>query len=207
MSKSRATLRLQYEVIVRDAKGKVTLRRKKVSKSFVANFTRWLRSWFTITAYTGNATSWTMTDTGNTSRTFPNTSPTAQGEYGFYMGLVNTDTFGIVVGTSATAVSPADYNLIGKIAHGTGAGQLVHGAQTIEALEIVDNTSRFRNTRVFTNNSGGLITVREIGVIFGMRDTTPAVRYILAIRDVLSPAVDVPDGNTLTVRYTISVTA
>lgn len=200
-------LRLKYEVIVRDKNGKVLSREKRSCKSLVTNFAKWLRQWFTVTVGTAFADSWTANDTGNQGRTFPDGVSDPQGAWGFFMGIINTDTYGIVIGTSNQAVDPANYNLIGKIAQGVGAGQMVHGSQTIEAIQVVGSVSSFRNTRVFTNNSGGLITVREIGFIFGLYDSGRVTRYLLGCRDVLGTPKDVPDGSTITIRYTVSMSA
>jgi len=203
----RGSIRMRYEVIVRDKNGKVSHRERRFCNSFVTNFVKWLRGWFTVALIGYPIPSYSANDTGNVGRTIPVTGTQLASNFGFFQANVNDDTHGICVGTSNQAVSPADYNLVGKIAHGTGAGQLVHGAQTYEAIEVVDNNSKWRNTRPFTNNSGSTITVKEIGIIFGMLDTGSATRYFLSCRDVLASPVDVPDGSTLTVRYTVQVTA
>jgi len=200
-------LRLQYEVIVRDKKGKVLSREKRSCKSLVTNFVRWLRIFATVVAGDIAPPTVAMNDTGNIGRTVPYGGIRAMGAWGGWLAPVNIDAYGIAVGTSNQAVEPADYNLVGKIAQGTGAGQMVYGAQSVEAVLVVGSVSSWRNTRVFTNNSGSLITVREIGFIFGIYDTGNAIRYFLGCRDVLAVSKEVPDGSTITVRYTVSVSA
>lgn len=207
MGKS-ARLKVEYEVVVRDKNGKVLSRQKRVSKSLLRAFMYWLLSKFTMTAKEGFASAWSTIDTGNTSRTFPyTTAASGEGNYGYFGALVNIEATGLRVGTGTNAVTPTDYELQSKIAHGSGGGQMVYGAQTYEAVEVVGTTSRFRITRVFTNNSGASITVREIGGALGERDSGAIERFVLYIRDVLVSPSTVPDGASLTVRYRFSVTA
>lgn len=148
-----------------------------------------------------------VTDTSGIGRAFPASGGYNQGAYGSALGPVNNSNFGIVIGSGSSAVSPTDYSLAQQITHGSGANQMVHGTQTTETVQVVGQTSSVRATRTFTNNSGAIIIVREIGWIISFYDTGAAQRYALFLRDVLPSAVAVPDGSTFTVRYTISVTA
>jgi hypothetical protein len=86
------------------------------------------------------------------------------------------------------------------IAHGTGAGQLTYQASGFNskayALKVWTATSK----RIFNNNSGGDITVKEIGLYSAYYYV-----YYLTERSVLSPAVTVPNGAQLTATYEISM--
>jgi len=206
MSKG-ARFKVEYEVVVRDKKGKVLSRQKGVSKSLLRNFMYWLLSKFTMSVGLSYSVTWTAPDVTNTSRSMPYATASMEGKYGHMGGGVNDDARGLVIGTGTTAVTPTDYNLATKIAQGSGAGQMVHGSQTYEAVEVVAMASRFRITRVFTNNSGASITVREIGAIFAEWDTGNVERFFLYLRDVLVSPSTVPDGASLTVRYRFIVTA
>lgn len=201
----KAGLKIEYEVVVKDKNGKVLSRQKGVSKSLLTAFMRWLRSKFTIAD--SYADSWSCNDTTNTARSFPRTTTGGEYTFGKFHGLVNEDTHGLRVGTSDIAVDPADYELKARILQGVGAGQMVYGAQTYEAVDVVGMASRFRISRVFTNNSGGAITVKEIGGALCQMDSGGALRYLLYLRDVLAAPSTVPDGASLTVRYRFSVTA
>lgn len=208
MAKKVIGFKVRYEIEVRDKHGKLISRERRVSKSLMSNFARWLRQWFTIMAPNVMASAWSATDTGNISRSFPMASISYQSDAGQFGGGATVDTVGIVIGTSDIAVDTNQYALQGKIAHGVAGGQMVHNAQSIEALSVVGQVSSFRNTRTFTNNSGGVITVKEIGLYFGERETGSAtIRYLIGLRDVLASPQSVPDGATLTVRYTLSMTA
>jgi len=112
------------------------------------------------------------------------------------------------VGGSDAVFSKNDYSLGSKISHGTGSGQLLYGASTFETVTDTDTTSYFRITRVFTNNSGASVTVKEIGIVIMhsiVSDSTSYTAYFLIVRDVLTSPSSVPDGATLTVRYKIQI--
>ena len=108
---------------------------------------------------------------------------------------------GIQVGTSTAAESINDTSLGTQIAHGTGAGQLQYGAMTYGAPSTTATTTTFRFTRVFTNGSGGTVTVQEIGLV----GESSGGNNFLFVRD-LTGAVAVTNGQQLTVNYDFTTT-
>ncbi len=112
-----------------------------------------------------------------------------------------------MVGTGTTPVAVSDYKLETIIAHGVWAGNLSYGATSVSAFQVVAGEARIIVSRPFTNLSGALITVREAGVYVGTQDPANTTRFYLICRDLLSPAVDVPDTKTLSVDYKFGVTA
>lgn len=116
---------------------------------------------------------------------------------------VSTSTFGIQVGTGVGAESINDTALGTQIATGTGVGQLQYGSVTFASPTTTATTTTFRVTRVFTNGSGGTVTVQEIGLT--CRGSTSTVRPFLLIRD-LTGAVAVNNGQQLTVNYDLTTT-
>lgn len=112
-----------------------------------------------------------------------------------------TSTYGIQVGTSTGAESISDAALGTQIAHGTSAGQLQYGSMTYGAPSTTATTTTFRFTRVFTNGSGGTVTVQEIGLV-GQSITG---KRFLFIRD-LTGAVPINNGQQLTVNYDLTTT-
>lgn len=113
-----------------------------------------------------------------------------------------TSTYGIQVGTGTSAESINDTALQTQIAHGTGAGQLQYGSMTFGAPSTTATTTTFRFTRVFTNGSGGTVTVQEIGLV--SRDIINTNSF-LWVRD-LTGAVAVGNGSQLTVNYDFTTT-
>lgn len=179
---------LSYEVIVTNKHGKVIQRLTGASRSY-------LKAYNQLVFVRLGAPNPTITDTGGTGRSI-NT--------GFYTlnvkaGVGGTD-YGTRVGTSNVAAAIDDYALVGPIAHGTGAGQLHHTAETMSSPSVGAAESAFTNKRIFVNGSGGSITVREIGVYCRARSGL-TYYYFCIVRDVLGAAVTVPNGGAITVIY------
>lgn len=112
--------------------------------------------------------------------------------------------YGIRVGTGTNAVTISDYALQTAIAHGNAAGQLYHEAVTFGIPTTSGKTRYFEFWRSFANNSGGDITVNEIGLYIY---PTSQSYYYMYLRDVLSSGVTLNNGQALTVKYRITVTA
>jgi hypothetical protein len=126
---------------------------------------------------------------------------------GISNGDANAD-FGILVGTSDTAFSKDDYALGALIAHGTGTGQLSYVGQAVSTNTYTSGTKTWQAEfkRIFNNNSGSSITVKETGLAsYIMAHAYSSPRYYLHERSVLDPTVAVANGAQLTVTYTISM--
>jgi hypothetical protein len=121
-----------------------------------------------------------------------------------FPGAVSITTYGIVVGTGDTAFSAEDYILSALIAQGVGAGQFSYqgGTSDVSAYNAGTKTWKTTQTRIMNNNSGGSITVKEVGIIAW---NSNALHYSLWERSVLSPTVAVANGAQLTVTYEISM--
>jgi hypothetical protein len=111
---------------------------------------------------------------------------------------------GIRVGTSNAAVAIGQNALQVPIVQGVGAGQMEHLAQTFNFVGVAGNQCSFETQRVFVNNSGAPIAVREAAIYMEVYYPTTAA-YIMAARDLISE--DVPDGGSVTVTYTIRIVA
>lgn len=169
------------------------------SHSYVIQFLELIRAWFGITDK--NAT-----DVTGAESVLMDVTPDDSDTKGRVDPGVGNDTHGIVVGTNAgvTAEDNENYALDTKILHsGTGeANKLNYQAVTfIKAREVGANVD-LDISRPFLNESGGTITVKEIGLI--CKNTTDT-KYHLLLRDVVSDE-DVEDGYTLTVVYTLRTT-
>jgi hypothetical protein len=198
-------IKLEYELEVRDKNGKLISRKKGESHSFVKNFIQILRALL-------GGTSVSINDTGGASRTFRGAWSHLASSWTENPCNANApagnDTYGIQVGSSDAVFSKDNYSLGSKISHGTGSGQLLYGASTFETVTDTDTSSYFRITRVFTNNSGASVTVKELGIVIMhsvLADSTTYTYYFLILRDVLTSPSSVPDGATLTVRYKMQI--
>ena len=81
----------------------------------------------------------------------------------FNMNFGAGDTSGIRVGSSSQAVVITNNKLITKIAHGSGAGQLLHSVHTHTQPVVIGSTVVSKTKRNFDNQSGANVTVREVG--------------------------------------------
>lgn len=190
-------VRVEYEIEVRDKHGNVIKKLKKKSESLLTNFLQILGRLF------GNANqSFYARDGVAYAPTYDH------GDYASILAPEGNDDYGVLVGTGTTPVTASDYDLASPITHGTGAGQLQHGAMSYEAPSVSGSVTTWRNSRTFTNGSGADITVNEIGLAILYYGASPMTTfYVLIARDVLATPVTVPDGATLTVRYSFKVTA
>jgi len=144
---------------------------------------------------------WFFSGSGASVPDITNTSRDPAGGAVRVNGPAGNANYGPVVGTGTGAFSWDNYALTTLIAHGTGAGQLSYGATTFNAPATSGNDRYYEVIRTFQNNSGGDITVNEIGLY-----ATNGTYYWCFARDVLGTGVTVPNGQTLTVTYKIKVT-
>lgn len=126
---------------------------------------------------------------------------------GGYNGSIGAE-FGIVVGTGTGAESFEDYVLGAIIHHGEEPGEFSYNLGTYlktwtgGSLEMQNSFER-----IFNNNSGGTITVGEIGIYALVSNGAMyGQTYLLVIRDLVDPTIDVVDAAQLTVTYDIILT-
>jgi hypothetical protein len=215
MGKLEGCLVGEVEIELRDRSGRKIFKKRFRSKSFVSNFLKILRTHAygysgssSLTVYGAYVVTGVKDHSGNeVSFQIYSVSATEPSYYLNVNAPVNDANFGIRVGSGSTPPTANDYNLANPIAHGTGSGQLLYGATTIESVVVEDsNKTSFRIIRTFSNSSGATVIVREIGLSFKWYRPGYGYSYALLARDVLSNEVSVPDGATLTVRYILSTT-
>jgi hypothetical protein len=202
-------LRGYIEVEVRDREGRIVGRGRHEMRSFLNNLLRILVGFMNSKGTLVEATLTPVVKTDGT---------TANAKTEVYQTNVpfepvackapdNADSYGIVVGSSTTSISLENYNLVSKIPHGTGSGQLDYGVVDYTDLGLDTGVSppvyRFRLLRPFTNLSGGAISINEVGII--ARNATSTIIDYLIARDVLPSTYTVPNGGTATVAITVEV--
>ena len=109
----------------------------------------------------------------------------------------------IVVGSGTTKPSINDTGLTSQIGNGTGAGQLEYGSDSLVTpiINLNTNSASFTWSRSFSNNSGGNVTVSEVGASISVGSNG----YFI-LHDLLPSPVTVGNGQVLTVVYTITIT-
>jgi hypothetical protein len=182
------TLELKYdiELELRDKDGKLLKRWVQEGRSWV--------KWFLYVWYvqmTQGSITVTKTDGSSASYSISGGCFNIAGPYG-------NNSYGIIVGTSDTPWSIEQYQLGSRIPHGNTSGQLLYGATTVDDITPITNGYRIFVSRVFTNNSGVSVIVKEVGLYTGDN--------IMLARDVLTTPVEVQNLQTLTVRYSIYFT-
>lgn len=115
---------------------------------------------------------------------------------GGYFSAAADDGRGMLVGTGTSAVIMDDFELDTLIEHGNAAGELDYSACTLgsKAWNVVPKYWKSIWTRDFVNNSGGTITVNELGIC-----NVQSLLVYLFLRDLVSPGQDVLNTETLTV--------
>ena len=185
---------LFYEVVVRDRRGKVLERIVASSRSYVKAWNQLLN---VLNAHTGKY----ITDVDGASRYISYSSSVLRANAG--AGDIN---YGIRIGKGTTAVTINGYALENPCGEGTGVDQFLHQAMAAGSPSVVGSDCSFWHRRVMVNNSGSTISgIQEIGCYVMMKYSP---QYIgLGYRDVLPGPVSIPDGGSITVTYTLKVTA
>jgi len=192
-------LSARYRIVVLDPKGRVIRIEEAPSKSFILNF---LYVWW----LTFNLNS---TDTVSVVSQSGQQTTQALGQAVAWDVWVNgkaSPYAGIQVGSGTSSPSASSPYLESLILSGTGSGQLVYGSNSVTSPSMSSNPATMQITNTFTNNSGATVTVGEIGFapqLYGAN--TSIYGACLFIHDVLSSAVSVPNGGTITVTYTLQV--
>lgn len=184
---------------VRDAEGNIVREKTIPVRSFVQNYSEVLFHAMGSAAMVGTCE---YTDTSGVTK-----------QDNTHQNIVNAadndDDYGIWVGTDDAAVAISDYTLGTKVAHGTGAAQLDYGenqfiAATMDGTDIV-----YKTWRTFFNDSGGTITIKEVGLV-AIGGTGGAFPHLILrdIEDEDSQAINVAvaDQETLTITYTFTST-
>jgi len=126
---------------------------------------------------------------------------------GAFSGGIGDTTSGIVIGTSDVGFAFDDFRLGATIAHGNGSGQMYYMATTSTRYTSGEDFYTV-NRRVFNNNSGASIGVKEVGwkwLLYRFYSTSSYYQYeILFMRDVLGYTDNVPHGGQYTVTITIT---
>lgn len=177
-----------------------------ISHSFIKNFLVCLYRQMSGTSFSLLDMNGDARDHGYSMNMMP--APQAGGGQGVYVRsdaiTKYGDESGIIIGTGTGAVTAQDYYLAARIDHGTGAGEMEYFGGIVNNVVIDGNDSYFDIERLFRNNSGGSIIIKEYGFSV-LAYTYPT----LIIRDAYLEAGDwvtVADGEYLKVTYRIKVT-
>ena len=188
--------RIFIDIEVRDKDGKVTQKFRQPGRSFLWNLIGLL--WQLFQGQNSVSLYQPSTITGSATCSSTCSVPVQGSSFSVEAPSGNTN-YGIIIGSSNQSNSTSVCSLYSPITSGVQYGNTQVASQL--TINSTQGTISFTVTRQFTNNSGSSITVQEVGLAIQGNGCYP----VLA-RDVLSSAVTVPNGGTLTVTYTIELT-
>jgi hypothetical protein len=198
------SLKVILTIVVRDKDGKVILRFKKKSHSPTSNFINLMHplTWFKSTGQTVN-----LVNTSNGSNAWYDYLPYPNSAKFFPTYIV-----GIVIGSGTSSDPYNMHNLAAPISNGSGTGQLLYGSLSLpNTITINGNEAYFIISQMFTNNSGGTVSITEVGIetyIQAWSDSAGAtISYgtILVWYDTFSSAISLTNGSSVTIYYTFAV--
>lgn len=159
-----------------------TMNRQSVGV-FASNFT---------TAY------YNIKDTGNTTRQIPDLYISSLD----ILSAAGVASYGIVVGTGSTANTIDDYKLETQIDNAT----LAHSNTALVGYVTDKDDVYIKLQRSFTNNTGGTITIKEVGVYLKVYATGNTSIYVMYYRKVLDTPLDIADGSTDIIEWVYQIT-
>jgi len=117
-------------------------------------------------------------------------------------GGINDDQVGIVIGRGDDAEWNQSYALSNRILDGSSLNQMEFGETTFGDTWVDGSSALWNVYRVFSNNSGATITIKEIALYCEANDIT-TYQFMIA-RDLLT--VVVADGENTTIEYRMQIT-
>ena len=195
-------------IIVRDKDGKIIKKYKQKSHSPTANF---IGIMLPTTYYNEVQQCWTITTTSNSTFSYGyncnwTVYPSNQSNYPSYIQ-------NIIVGSGTQSNPYSAYNLASPIANGSGTGQLLYSSLNIPTgITINGSQAYFIISQSYANQSGGTITISEVGIILNLyvaiiNLTSFGNGSVLMWYDVLSSPISVGNGQSVIIYYTFSVNA
>jgi len=197
--------------IVRDSTGRVVRVHRQRSHSPTANFKG---LFLPLNWYITTGQAFTLTNaTGGTCSYLPNLSSSGYGIF-YPNNNLNHQTYLVMIQVgSGTQSNPFNaHSLASPIANGSGAGQLVYGTPSVSNTATVSGSSAyFVIEQTFSNQTSSTIDITEVGIIVNVyitiagNGTVTTCGQLLVWYDVLSSAISVSAGGSLTIAYTFTV--
>lgn len=190
--------KLTYTLRLLDPQGRILKSRTRPARSFLVAYLQHIKVLLSVVSAV-------IVNNSGANTTVPH--PTAGGNYFLRAnGALNVQSYGPVVGSGVAAESNEDYALASQIPTGNGAGELEHQLTAVDEVVHDATTSTLKIRRNFNNNSGGLITITEIGIYVWTHKAGFVVDYYCIIRDLLATPFNIPDGTAIQVEYTLQTT-
>ena len=117
--------------------------------------------------------------------------------YNLSMACTSQTNWSIVIGTGTTVVTITDWKLASQI-----TSNIVHQTPTFAVENPDSSTWRLAISRGFTNNTGAVVNVKEVGGIGSFKEGN---EYVLLDRTLYDVSFQTGETLTLTYRITISL--
>jgi hypothetical protein len=213
MGRDIPTFRAYLIALVRDSMGKVINVHKQKSHSPTANFIGLLLplTWFnntgnsyTITNIAGGTCSYKPGMGGNPQDiAYPNNNTPAN--HPTYLAMIQ-------VGSGSQTNPSSATSLAAPIANGSGSGQLIYSTLSIPAtISVSGNSAYYYISQTYYNQSGATIDITEVGIVLQLyvqtytNTASTNCGQVLVWYDILSSAIPIPNGGSLTIVYTFIV--
>jgi len=209
--KDMPTFNVYLTVIVRDSKGNIIKVHRQRSHSPTTNFIALI---LPVNYYSTTGSSITITGLAGATYNYQPTFSTSGYDIAYPNSASNYPSYliEIDVGNGKQSNPLTATNLAAPIANGSGSGQLIYGAPTIPSNIIVSGSSAyFYISQTFNNQSGGTVNITEVGIITQVQVASPHANsstnfgQLLVWYDIISPAISVPNGGSVTIYYTFTV--
>jgi hypothetical protein len=115
---------------------------------------------------------------------------------------VGNSTYGILIGTSNTAVVSTQYSLQSRCAEGSGTDEVNYGSMEIFPPVLNGSYWDIVLWRAISNTSGSSISVEEVGIQVRGEDSTNTYSFCI-IRDLLSFTLN--NGETCIIEYRVRI--
>lgn len=192
-------LRLELEIVDIGPDGKVRGARRCPVNSWLANASALFHSGFDATPSTPGAQA---TDINGNTRFMQWRDGIGFSAHHFEMNGSVGQARGILIGTGVTPVATTDFRIEAIIPHGNGAGQLYRQAQGVNPSPVpIAGGYQVQMFRQFDNNSGGPITISEVGIYAFHNHYHDQQETFMALRDLVPGGHVVADGSSVVIRY------
>jgi len=211
IGKDTPTFNAYLTIVVRDSEGRVVKVHRQRSHSPTANF---IGLMLPLTYFNVTGGSYTLKNTGGSTYGYQpaiNTGaycisyPNSHSNYSSYIVMIQ-------VGSGSQSNPYSAYSLAAPIANGSGSGQLVYGQPSIPSnITVSGSSAYFTISQTFNNNSGGTVTITEVGIIIYLQlpvssgGGNEVFGQLLVWYDVLSSSISVSNGGSVTIYYTFTV--
>jgi hypothetical protein len=205
-----STFKVYLIAIVKDPNGNIIQIHRQKSHSPTPNFIGLLLPliWFNY-----NNISYTITNTGGNTYSYEPQLAVSVACISYPSTGTNCPTYlaMIQVGSGSQPNPSTATSLAAPISNGSGTGQLLYGAISIPSnITASGSSTYFYIAQTYNNQSGGTINITEVGVILNLYTSVSGAcstnaGQVLVWYDVLSSAISIPNGGSLTIYYTFMV--